>query len=150
MVDISDVIRAFSEWEDLEAAIGSVNRQTRQTREIIVVIDHNEKLLAQVRWASAWPDVLRTIEGHPTAPGGGGGWSSGGTGVRMADARGRVREWAVGRRPAAKGFGRPLAILLGLAATTAGYASEPPRGAGSCAREPRPRTGVVPAASDDC
>jgi hypothetical protein len=101
MVDISDVICAFSEWEDLEAAIGSVNRQTRQAREIIVVIDHNEKLLAQVRSASAWPDVLK-------------------------------------------------AILVGLAATTAGYASEPPRGAGSCAREPRPRTGVVPAASDDC
>jgi len=113
-------------------------------------MDHSEQLLAQVRSASAWPDVLRTIEGHPTAPGGGGGWSSGGTGVRLADARGRVHAWAVGRRPAAKGSARPLAILFGLAATTAGYASEPPRGAGSCAREPRPRTGVVPAASDDC
>jgi glucosyl-dolichyl phosphate glucuronosyltransferase len=98
MVDISDVICAFSEWEDLEAAIGSVNRQTRHAREIIVLMDHNEQLLAQVRSASAWPDVLRTIEGNRGAPGGGGRWSSG----------------------------------------------------GSCAREPRPRTGVVPAASDDC
>jgi glycosyltransferase involved in cell wall biosynthesis len=64
MVDISDVICAFSEWEDLEAAIGSVNRQTRQAREIIVVIDHNEKLLAQVRSASAWPDVLVVPDEH--------------------------------------------------------------------------------------
>lgn len=51
------MICAFSErrWQDLAAALDSVRRQTRPAREIIVVIDHNEKLRADA--LSAWPDV---------------------------------------------------------------------------------------------
>src|SRR5512133_1387651 len=56
-MEISVVICAFSErrWQDLAAALDSVRRQTRPAREIIVVIDHNEKLRADA--LSAWPDV---------------------------------------------------------------------------------------------
>jgi O-antigen biosynthesis protein len=56
-MDISVVICAFSErrWRDLGAAIGSLQRQTRPAREIIVVIDHNDELLA--RAGTAWPDA---------------------------------------------------------------------------------------------
>jgi glucosyl-dolichyl phosphate glucuronosyltransferase len=54
-MDISVVICAFSErrWRDLGAAIDSLHRQARPAREIIVVIDHNERLLA--RATSTWP-----------------------------------------------------------------------------------------------
>jgi GT2 family glycosyltransferase len=57
MVNISVVICAFSErrWQDLGAAISSVDRQTWPAREIIIVIDHNEELLTRAR--SAWPNV---------------------------------------------------------------------------------------------
>jgi GT2 family glycosyltransferase len=64
MVDISVVICAFSErrWRDLGAAIGSVHRQTRPAREIIVVIDPHGQLVARAR--SAWPDVLVVPNKH--------------------------------------------------------------------------------------
>jgi glycosyltransferase involved in cell wall biosynthesis len=56
-IDISVVICAFSErrWRELGAAIESLQRQTSPAREIIVVIDHNEGLLARAR--SAWPEA---------------------------------------------------------------------------------------------
>jgi GT2 family glycosyltransferase len=56
-MDISVVICAFSgrRWRELGAAIDSLQRQTRPAREIIVVIDHNEELLARAR--SAWPEA---------------------------------------------------------------------------------------------
>ena len=49
--DISVVICAYTEdrWNDLVAAVGSVQQQTFSPREIIVVIDHNPDLLKRVR-----------------------------------------------------------------------------------------------------
>src|SRR5207302_3102910 len=49
--DISVIICAYTEdrWNDLLAAIGSVQRQTFLPREVIVVIDHNPALLERVR-----------------------------------------------------------------------------------------------------
>jgi len=49
--DISVILCAYTEdrWNDLLAAIGSVQRQTFLPREIIVVIDHNQALLERVR-----------------------------------------------------------------------------------------------------
>ena len=63
-VDISVVICAFTarRWRELGAAIDSVHDQTRQAREIIVVIDHHEELLVRAR--TAWPDVLIAPNAH--------------------------------------------------------------------------------------
>lgn len=49
--EISVIICAYTEkrWNELIAAIESVQRQTLQPREIIVVIDHNPRLLLQLR-----------------------------------------------------------------------------------------------------
>src|SRR5919199_1212985 len=45
------VIRAYTEdrWDDLVAAVASVRAQTAAPGETIVVIDHNDELLARVR-----------------------------------------------------------------------------------------------------
>ncbi|HLG77112.1 MAG TPA: glycosyltransferase family 2 protein [Ktedonobacteraceae bacterium] len=45
-LDVSVVICAYTEerWQDLVAAVGSVVRQSRSPREVIVVIDHNAAL----------------------------------------------------------------------------------------------------------
>lgn len=50
-LDISVVICAYTEerWDDLQAAINSVQAQTVPAREIIVVIDHNDLLLSQAQ-----------------------------------------------------------------------------------------------------
>jgi hypothetical protein len=52
-IDVSVVICAYSQgrWDALTAAVDSVRRQTVQPRELIVVIDHNNRLLAQARQA---------------------------------------------------------------------------------------------------
>src|SRR6266567_6901037 len=49
--DISVIICAYTEdrWNDLVAAIESVQQQTLSPREIIVVIDHNPGLLERAR-----------------------------------------------------------------------------------------------------
>lgn len=49
--DISVIVCAYTEdrWSDLLAAIQSVQQQTRPPGEIIVVIDHNSRLLKRVR-----------------------------------------------------------------------------------------------------
>lgn len=49
--EISVVICAYSaeRWEDLVAAVGSVQAQAPKPRQIIVVVDNNKKLLARVR-----------------------------------------------------------------------------------------------------
>jgi glucosyl-dolichyl phosphate glucuronosyltransferase len=48
--DISVIICAYTEerWDDLVAAIESVQQQTLSAKEIIIVIDHNPKLLKRV------------------------------------------------------------------------------------------------------
>jgi glycosyltransferase involved in cell wall biosynthesis len=50
-LDVSVVICAYTEarWDDLVAAVDSVQRQSAPPREIIVVIDHNPTLLEHVR-----------------------------------------------------------------------------------------------------
>jgi GT2 family glycosyltransferase len=55
--DVSVVICTYSDarWQALLAAVDSVRRQTVVAREIIVVIDHNPKLLARAR--RALPEV---------------------------------------------------------------------------------------------
>jgi GT2 family glycosyltransferase len=54
-IDRSVVICAYTErrWADLQRAVGSVSRQTLPAREIVVVVDHDDALLARAR--SAWP-----------------------------------------------------------------------------------------------
>jgi glycosyltransferase involved in cell wall biosynthesis len=49
MIDASVVICAYTldRWDDLNAAIASVRNQTRPAREIILVVDNNEALLAR-------------------------------------------------------------------------------------------------------
>jgi glucosyl-dolichyl phosphate glucuronosyltransferase len=56
--DVSVVLCAYTElrWNDLLAAVRSIREQSVAAREIIVVIDKNPKLLAQVQ--ESMPDVL--------------------------------------------------------------------------------------------
>ncbi len=51
MLDISVIICAYTEarWHDLVAAVESLRHQTKPAREIIVVVDHNQRLLERVR-----------------------------------------------------------------------------------------------------
>jgi glucosyl-dolichyl phosphate glucuronosyltransferase len=50
-LDISVIICTYSEarWPDLMAAVESISRQNTPAREIIVVVDHNRRLLERVR-----------------------------------------------------------------------------------------------------
>ena len=56
--DISVIICTYTEnrWDDLVAAVESVHQQTLQPCEIIVVIDHNPRLLERAR--THFPDVV--------------------------------------------------------------------------------------------
>src|SRR5579859_5589620 len=56
--DISVIICAYTEerWDNLIAAIESVKQQTFQPSEIILVIDHNPRLLQKVQ--ERVPDVV--------------------------------------------------------------------------------------------
>ena len=58
MTDISIVICAYTEerWDDLVAAIASVQKQSIEVREIIVVVDYNQQLLQRVQ--DYIPDVI--------------------------------------------------------------------------------------------
>ncbi|HEV2973948.1 MAG TPA: glycosyltransferase [Solirubrobacteraceae bacterium] len=58
MADVSVVLCAYTEqrWNDLLAAVKSVQEQSLAAREIIIVIDNNPELLARVR--AAMPDVI--------------------------------------------------------------------------------------------
>jgi len=51
VTDIAVVICTYSEgrWNDLVQAVGSVLRQTRPARDLLVVVDHNPGLLSRVR-----------------------------------------------------------------------------------------------------
>ena len=58
--DISVIICAYTEerWNDLVAAVASVQQQTIKCREIIVVIDHNLTLLKRAQ--EQWPTLIIT------------------------------------------------------------------------------------------
>ena len=58
MLDVSVIICAYTEarWHDLVAAVESLRRQSKPPREIIVVVDHNRRLLERVR--ADLPDVV--------------------------------------------------------------------------------------------
>lgn len=62
--NVSVVICAYTEdrWDDLCAAIESIQRQTRPPLEIIVVVDHNPNLLARVRLHMASAIVVENRE----------------------------------------------------------------------------------------
>src|ERR1700737_382046 len=56
--EISVIICAYTEkrWNDLVVAVESIQHQTLPVREIVVVIDHNQRLLEQVH--KDLPDVI--------------------------------------------------------------------------------------------
>ncbi len=62
---VSVVICAFTEqrWDDLVAAVGSVDAQTHRAEELILVIDHNEVLEARAR--RAFPEVTVVANAGP-------------------------------------------------------------------------------------
>lgn len=74
--DLSVVICAYTEerWGDLVAAIDSVRRQSTPPREIIVAVDHNPRLLGQVR--AHLPEVV-VVANRPETPGLSGARNSG-------------------------------------------------------------------------
>ena len=57
MLNVSVVTCAYSEdrWDDLVAAVGSVRKQTEPPLEVILVIDHNDRLLDRAR--KEFPDL---------------------------------------------------------------------------------------------
>jgi GT2 family glycosyltransferase len=57
-LDISVIICAYTEarWLDLIAAVESLRQQSQRPQEIILVIDHNQKLLERAR--EEFPDIL--------------------------------------------------------------------------------------------
>jgi len=63
---ISVIICAYTEdrWNDLVAAIGSVQRQTLPPDEIIVVIDHNPSLLERVQEQAPGVVVVENTQAH--------------------------------------------------------------------------------------
>lgn len=64
-LDVSVIICAYTEerWHDLVAAVESIQRQRVLPREVIVVIDHNPRLLERVR--AHIPDVIVTENCEP-------------------------------------------------------------------------------------
>ena len=75
MLNISVVIRTYTEarWDYLVAAMKSLENQSVQPSEIIVVVDHNPDLLAKV--LAYFPDAV-VVENHE-ARGSPGAWNSG-------------------------------------------------------------------------
>ncbi len=65
-LEISVIICAYTEvrWDDLVACVASVQQQTSQPREIVVVIDHNPAMLERVRVQLSG---VRTIENRQLA-----------------------------------------------------------------------------------
>jgi GT2 family glycosyltransferase len=64
--DISVVICVYTEerWEDFLLAIDSVRLQSKQPREIVVVVDHNENLLKRIRRQVTDVVVVENSEVH--------------------------------------------------------------------------------------
>jgi len=63
-VDMSVVICAYTDerWQDLVAAVTSVQRQTAAPRQIILVVDHNPALLARCRSTFAGITIVENAE----------------------------------------------------------------------------------------
>lgn len=80
--DISVIICTYTEdrWDDLVAAVESVQQQTLSPLEVIIVVDHNPALLERVRTCLSDVVVIENKE----LPGGSGGRTSG-----LAVAKGR-------------------------------------------------------------
>jgi GT2 family glycosyltransferase len=64
-LDVSVIICAYTEerWDDLVAAVESIQQQSKPPREIIVVIDHNLRLLKRVR--TSIPGIIAIENGMP-------------------------------------------------------------------------------------
>lgn len=64
-LDVSVIICAYTEerWSDMTAAVESIWRQTIPPREIILVIDHNERLLERVK--ADMPGVVAIANAEP-------------------------------------------------------------------------------------
>jgi glucosyl-dolichyl phosphate glucuronosyltransferase len=62
--DISVVISAYdtSRWSQLQGAVQSLERQTLQPRQVVVVIDHNDELLELARSALEGAEVIENAE----------------------------------------------------------------------------------------
>jgi glycosyltransferase involved in cell wall biosynthesis len=75
VLDVSVVICAYTEerWQDLVEAVESVQQQSIPPREIIVAIDHNERLLERTR--TSFPGVI--VVENKEAQGAGGSRNSG-------------------------------------------------------------------------
>jgi glycosyltransferase involved in cell wall biosynthesis len=78
--DVSVILCAFSDdrWQDLVAAVESVQRQSVSVREIVVVIDHNADLLARAQRELAGVRVVANAGAR-------GAGEARNTGVRAAD-----------------------------------------------------------------
>jgi GT2 family glycosyltransferase len=65
LLDASVIICAYTEkrWDDLVAAVASVQQQSTSAREIIVVVDHNPDLLARVH--AYFPAVIGIANSEP-------------------------------------------------------------------------------------
>jgi glucosyl-dolichyl phosphate glucuronosyltransferase len=64
--DISVIICAYTEkrWDDLVAAVESVQRQTLPASEIVIVVDHNPRLLARVKDYMPAVSVVENKDDH--------------------------------------------------------------------------------------
>ena len=64
--DISVIICTYAEdrWNDLIAAVESVQQQTLLPREIIVVVDHNPSLLKRVQEQIQGVVVVENMQAH--------------------------------------------------------------------------------------
>jgi glucosyl-dolichyl phosphate glucuronosyltransferase len=83
-VEISVVICAYTEerWDDLVAAIASIQQQTLPVKEIVLVADHNEFLLQQARAHFAAATDVTVIENN--GPAGANGSRNAGVAVTTA------------------------------------------------------------------
>ncbi len=65
LLDASVIICAYTEkrWDDLVAAVESVQQQSTSAREIIIVVDHNPALLARVH--ASFSDVIGIANSEP-------------------------------------------------------------------------------------
>ncbi|MHB1005738.1 MAG: glycosyltransferase family 2 protein [Chloroflexota bacterium] len=75
MASISVIIRTYTEarWDSLLAAVSSARQQTRPPEEIVLVVDHNQKLYERLRTAVPMAVVVE----NRGAAGSSGAWNAG-------------------------------------------------------------------------